>query len=162
MIILDELQSNELRCQYVQHFIDSTSNYYVEKIENKKMFSDGLCYTGYLWDCLKNPQVISESKANQLLQEKEQIFIMWDIHSCDRIFIPNYWNFPKSRILYVNKWLNDFKSELPEDIYLFDDTFNWSIVYTHETDKDGFRYCVYLNNLTELFNTGDGSMIESK
>lgn len=106
------------------------------------MFSDGLCYTGYLWDCLLNPYVIPKNGADKIMQGKRDVFIMWDIHSCDMIFIPDYWKFPKTRVLYADIWLDSFKNELPEDIYLFDETFNWSIIYTHETDANGKPYCL--------------------
>ena len=99
MIILDSKKSDALRGNYIKNFVDTDSTYYKENIEQKTMFSDGLCYTGYLWDCLLNPSIISESKADQLLKDKQKIFIMWDIHSCERILIPDYWKFPKTRIL---------------------------------------------------------------
>ena len=145
MFVLDSAKSDDLRRQYIKTFVDTGSSYYIENIEHKKMFSDGQCYIGYLWDCLINPNVVSEYKADQLLQEKRKIFIMWDIHSCERIFIPDYWKFPKSRILYIDDWIETFKSELPEDIYLFDDTFGWSIIYTHETNAEEDRYCLYID-----------------
>lgn len=145
MVVLDTLQSDELRYKYIQNFVDLTSNYYIENIQRKAKFSDGLCYIGYLWDCLINPQIISENEATQVLQKKRKIFIMWDIHSCERILIPHYWKYPKSRILYTNKWLDALRANLPEDLYLFDDTFSWSVIYTHETDMKGNRYCIYLD-----------------
>ena len=73
MIILDSKKSDALRCNYIKNFVDTASTYYKENIEQKTMFSDGLCYTGYLWDCLLNPSIISESKADQLLKDKQKI-----------------------------------------------------------------------------------------
>ena len=144
MIALDITKSDALRRKYITRFVNIASSYYKERIERKTMFSDGLCYTGYMWDCLMHPSVISEDKANQFLQDKQGIFIMWDIHSCERILIPDYWKFPKSMVLWTNIWLKSFEAELPEDVYLFDDTFSWSIVYTHETDALGNRHCLYV------------------
>lgn len=144
MIILDTPQSEMLRSKYIQNFVDTTKNYYVELIEQKTQFSDGLCYTGYLWDCLKNPQVLSEEEAAVILQEKRNIYIMWDIHSCERIFVPNYWKYPKTSVLCVNTWSEAIKLDLPEDMYLFDDTFCWSVIFTHETDEQNNNYCVYV------------------
>ena len=157
MIILDSQKSDALRCNYINNFVDIASTYYKENIEQKTMFSDGLCYTGYLWDCLLNPSIISESKADQLLKDKQKIFIMWDIHSCDRILIPDYWKFPKTRILGADNWLETFKDDLPEDVYVFDDTFSWSVIFTHETDVKENRYCLYVNK--GFMNNTDKSVL---
>lgn len=145
MVVLDALQSDDLRYKYIQNFVDFASNYYIEKIQRTEEFRDGQCYIGYLWDCLINSSIISESEAAQVLQEKKSVFIMWDIHSCERILIPHYWKYPKSRILYTDKWSDVLRVDLPEDLYLFDDTFRWSVIYTHETDGKGNMYCIYLD-----------------
>ena len=154
--ILDSTKSEALRCNYIKSFVDTASAYYKDNIEQNTMFSDGLCYTGYLWDCLLNPKIILESKADQLLQEKRRIYIMWDIHSCDRIFIPDYWKFPKTRVLCADAWMEDFKDDLPEDIYVFDDTFRWSVIFTHETDITDNRYCLFVNK--DFRNSPDKSV----
>ena len=39
---------------------------------------------------------------------------MWDIHSCERILIPDYWKFPKTRILFTDAWQESFKQNLPK------------------------------------------------
>lgn len=145
MTILDSTRSDALRCEYIKNFINTASSYYKENIERKTMFSDGLCYTGYLWDCLLKPIIISEHNADQFLQEKRRVFIMWDIHSCERIFISNYWKFPKTKILCADAWAEIVKNDLPEDVYVFDDTFSWSIIYTHETGVRDDRYCLFVD-----------------
>ena len=143
--ILDSTKSDTLRCEYIKNFINTSSLYYKENIERKILFSDGLCYTGYLWDYLLKPTVISECKANQFLQGKRRMFIMWDIHSCERILIPNYWKFPKTKIISTDAGIESFKHDLPEDVYIFDDTFSWSVIYTHETDEKEDRYCLFVD-----------------
>lgn len=143
--ILDSTKSDTLRCEYIKNFINTSSLYYKENIERKILFSDGLYYTGYLWDCLLKPTVISECKANQFLQGKRRMFIMWDIHSCERILIPNYWKFPKTKIISTDAGIESFKHDLPEDVYIFDDTFSWSVIYTHETDEKEDRYCLFVD-----------------
>ena len=142
MIILDLTKADVLRCDYIKNFVNTASSYYKENIEQKVLFSDGPCYTGYLWDCLLNASIISEREADQLLKNKKKIFIMWDIHSRDRILIPNYWKFPKSSILCADSWIETLKNDLPEDVYVFDDTLSWSVIYTHETDTKNMRYCL--------------------
>jgi len=143
MNILDSTKSDALRNEYIKNFINTSSQHYKENIERKTLFRDGLCYTGYLWDCLLNPIIISEDKAEQLLEEKRTIYIMWDIHSCERIFIPDYWKYPKTKILCVDAWTESIKHTLPEDVYVFDDTFSWSVIFTHETDEKEERWCLF-------------------
>lgn len=145
MVVLDSKKSDTLRCNYIKNFVDTVSAYYKENIESKTMFSDRLCYTGYLWDCLQNPSIISECEADKFLSGKQKIFIMWDIHSCERIFIPDYWKFPKTKLLYTDTWVETYKASLPEDVYVFDDTLSWSVIYTHETDANNNRYCLLLD-----------------
>ena len=143
MKILDFTVSDSLRRKYVDTFVDVLSAYYIEHIKHKTIYSDGLCYTGYLWDCLINPHIIEENSANSLLKAKENVLIMWDIHSCERIFVPDYWKYPKTSVIYT-KHFDDVSQSLPEDVYVFDDSFTWSVVYTHETNANGSRYCLLL------------------
>lgn len=34
-------------------------------------------------------------------------------------------------------------ADLPEDIYIFDDTYSWTIALTHETDAQKRPYCLF-------------------
>ena len=142
MIVLNQSKSNILRNEYINALVNCDSPYYKKYIEQKRMFVDGMCYVGYLWDCLLNKVVISEYRAKLMLTEKNNIFIMWDIHSCERIFIPDYWKYPKTSVLYAAEWSDSLMSNLPEDLYLFDETFRWSVIFTHETSDKGRRYCL--------------------
>ena len=72
MVVLDSKKSDALRCNYIKNFVDTVSTYYKENIESKTMFSDGLCYTGYLWDCLLNPSIILEKKPSNSYKKNEK------------------------------------------------------------------------------------------
>ena len=99
MIILDGEESVRIRNKYIHSFIDTTSKYYVDKIRTQIKFTDGMCYTGYLWDCLLERKVISEQQGVQLLNKKRDIYLMWDIHSAQKILVPNYWKYPKKSLI---------------------------------------------------------------
>ena len=144
MTVLGQSKSDILRNEYISAFVNCDSPHYRKFIEQKRMFTDGMCYVGYLWNCLLNMDVISEYRAKMMLTEKRDVFIMWDIHSCERIFIPDYWKYPKTSVLYTGEWSDSLMSELPEDLYLFDETFMWSVIFTHETNDKGRRYCLYV------------------
>ena len=144
---LNFIKSSFLRRKYIKKFVDTSSNYYKYNIKNKQTFCDGRCYVGYLWDCLKFLNIITENDAVKELQSKRKIYIMWDIHTCERILIPNYWKFPKKSLLYVSEWGEISTKDLPEDIYIFDSSFAWSIVFTHEDIEPDKRYCLYSYNM---------------
>src|SRR5260370_34262519 len=91
------------RRQYVSTFIDTESLWYREKIRQTYKCSDGICYLGYLWDCLiPTRRIVSESKLRRELANKGEVMVFWDIHSSDRIKIPNYWKFPKATVLRLS------------------------------------------------------------
>lgn len=159
MLVLDVEKSNMLREKYISAFINTKSPSYIERIKTLTQFSDGLCYVGYLWDCLKKPVVVSKAELVRRLKNKKNIYIMWDLHSADRIFIPNYWKHPKECVLFVETWSEDLYEELPEDIYIFDDTFTWSAIFTHETDINNDPYCLYMGDMREKEGQGDGSPV---
>ena len=158
MVLLDNQKSDDLRCKYVRSFVNTAKKQYKENIQQKKMYCDGLCYTGYLWDYLLSPRVISQKEAEQCAREKKNFYIMWDIHSSERILIPDYWKYPKESVLYIETWTDALRDSLPEDIYLFDNTFTWSIVFTHETDADDNPYCLCSAGRRQ----GDGSPVTSE
>ena len=91
---------------------------------------------------MEERKVISEQQGVQLLNKKRDIYLMWDIHSAQKILVPNYWKYPKKSVLMAKQWESDMMKELPEDLYLFDSSFLWSVIFTHETDLVGKRYCL--------------------
>ena len=111
-------------------------------IEVVRQFSDGECYQGYLWDCLITPKVISIEEVVKFRAGLKNVFVFWDIHSKDRILIPDYWKFGKDNVLKLKfDELMDNQEYLPEDIYIFDESIKWTLVLTHE-DDNGKRICV--------------------
>jgi hypothetical protein len=65
---LPQDEANKVRDLYIENFIDVTKQGYKSNIVDKLLFSDGYCYTGYLWDYLKKYHRISiQSFINELL-----------------------------------------------------------------------------------------------
>lgn len=133
-----------LREKYILTFVDCDLPHYVNTIATTKKYIDGYCYQGYLWDCQRNASNIAESDALKMIRNKNSaIYIMWDIHSCENIFVENYWKYPKEAIIQLEadefeKYMDTF----PEDVYIFDSMFDWTISLTHEfVDND--RVCRY-------------------
>ena len=133
-----------IRQRYIQTFIDTDTTFYKTSIERLEQFRDGLCYTGYLWDCLRKPYtVISVADAIARIQQRRQVFALWDIHSAERILVPDYWKFPKDTVLQVkSNTLTENLRFLPEDLYLCDDSLSWTVILTHESNSDNSRICI--------------------
>lgn len=144
MEILIGNKAEQLRKKYISCFVDTNLEYYLNRIKKCIKCSDGMCYTGYLWDCLKNKFVMPEDECLLYIKNTEDIYMFWDIHSKDRIFIPDYWKYPKEAVLKMNyKEFVENMDNFPEDIYVMDDTFEWSVAFTHETTIQQKRYCLF-------------------
>lgn len=142
--ILDKQKGDELRKTYIAKFIDTNDKSYKKRILKRHEFCDGYCYLGYLWDYLKKPVVIGKEYLEKAADGIDRVYVFWDIHSCERIFIKNYWRFGKTAVLSLPfKILLEGAEYLPEDIYIFDETMSWTLITTHE-DIDG--ECYYLKS----------------
>jgi hypothetical protein len=139
---LSSIEGEEIRSRYIKTFVDFEGEFYKANIETKHKFSDGYCYTGYLWDCLVSPIIISQEYLEATQKNLGSVYVFWDIHSCERIFIDEYWKFGKDSVLQLDmKILMSGKVHLPEDIYIFDESFDWTLILTHEHTSSG-RYCL--------------------
>lgn len=142
--VITDKAAEVLRKKYIESFVDCTLVYYTEYIQRLKEYSDGECYIGYLWDCLKNASTITESQAFEKLRGSTALlYIMWDIHSCEKIWIPNYWKYPKSAVIQISAdELEKYLTTFPEDIYIFPSDYMWTVSLTHEYIGQE-RYCRY-------------------
>jgi hypothetical protein len=142
IIIINKIEGSLLRNRYIQKFILTEKDYYKRYVLSTQTFSDGICYTGYLWDCLKEVEVIDFNYINSMRNSLEKVYVLWDIHSRDRILIEDYWKFKKNDILLLDFCvLLDNLDYLPEDIYIFNESFKWTFVLTHEY-FDNKRWCL--------------------
>lgn len=140
--ILNNREGDILRKKYIEKFINRTKPSYFELIERMEKFEDGYCYRGYLWDYMREPIIVDRKFIQSLSENINRVYVFWDIHSRERIFIKDYWKFGKDSVLELSyKDLMQSEEFLPEDIYIFDCSFDWTIVLTHE-DIDGQRYCL--------------------
>lgn len=145
--IVSKGEAKEHRIEYIKRFINVDCEYYKKNIMTLEQFSDGMCYTGYLWDCFIDPQAINIDEVNKYRAVLNEVLVFWDIHSQDRIWVEGYWKFGKDNVLYLKfKELMDNLEYLPEDIYIFDKSLKWTLVLTHE-DKNGERICAKSGNI---------------
>jgi hypothetical protein len=141
--IIEGKRANELREKYISHFINNNSDIYKMNIYEKKKCSDGFYYSGYLWETFMSAKEIDENALLEELKQKiNKLYILWDLHSKDKIEIRNYWRFPREAVLHgMTKDIVLGLEYLPEDIYIFNETFEWSLILTHESTIDDIRLC---------------------
>ena len=134
-------EADLIREKYISRFVDPESDHYMRYIAELREFSDGLYYTGYLWDCLKSAVQVEEEDVYDMELDRI-VYVLWDLHSSDRIHIEDYWKFPRRAILRLRFCdLVEGRECLPEDIYIFDEELTWSLILTHEYDDKGNRFC---------------------
>lgn len=95
IIVFTAEESNLLRSLYIEKFIDTNKEYYIQNILIRTSYVDGYCYTGYLWDCLFQYNRVTIQNVFEKLAPYKEVLVFWDIHTCERILIENYWRFPK-------------------------------------------------------------------
>lgn len=162
---LNVIESRKIRYLFVNSFVDQTTERY-KMIKEIDLQNDAL----YLWDTLLKPfssMVNYESVIDHLYNSSDKVLLMMDIQRINRDSEENEYN------LYLKK--HNFKREavfellasevaelycldneintnwrpsdlnLLEDIYVFDESFKWLIVFTHEfvdqTDTNAHRLC---------------------
>ena len=142
LTILDKTEGGELRKKYIEKFVNTNHELYPSQIKSKQKFLDGYCYLGYLWDYILDAVVVDMEFIKTVSKEINKVYVFWDIHSCERILIKNYWKFDKDDVLQIDfKTLMKGEEFLPEDIYIFDENITWTLIKTHE-DINGNRYCL--------------------
>lgn len=140
MDIITGKSYEELREFYILSF--ASDEYYTKQI-NKNVAAQLSSNSDYIWDNLKNYSRCSEHYCFELIKSKSQIYLMWDTFDNYEIEDSNYWKYPRYSILHMTssdffKYYNTF----PEDLYIFDLTYEWSVILTHEDYRDNKRYCL--------------------
>ena len=86
--------------------------------------------------------MVEESLIYSYRDKMKSIYVFWDIHSSEKIWIKDYWKFDKDAVLRMSMDTLLAGCEfLPEDIYICDSTFQWTFVMTHE-EIENKRYCL--------------------
>lgn len=156
--IIPAEKAKSLRKAFIHEFIDTTTKHYKKHILTLIQYTDGLFYDGYLWDCLKEndhyQKECSMETAAEYLTGKKSVFAMWDLFSRERIRDGRRFSleYPRDTVIrtdgkvlaqkVVQEW-NDEQAAwdagcncpglwLPKDIYCFDDSMDWYVIFTHE------------------------------
>lgn len=136
-VLLGE-EADKVRSRFINQFVDVESDWYKNRIAKLKRYSDGDFYSGYLWEVVPNYTRISANDAGELSQSLGQSYALWDLHSAEKILLPDYWKFPRDAVLRGRSVdLMDGRSLLPEDLYIVRGDFEVCLVLTHEEAPDG-------------------------
>lgn len=161
---IPEARADELRRRFITQFIDKDT-------ENYRKYHDQSEYGGrFLWDSLKNYSFEKHSRTQEqaaaFLERFDRVHFMWDFWREGTVFADEH---PNAVIetsggelgrLAVSEWNAEIEAEkhdcyierpqLPSDIYVFDDSFSWCVVFTHESNDcdsldDLVRFCIVYN-----------------
>ena len=148
LITLSETKALEKRKEFIEKFVNQSSNYFSIYIQDPFIYKKQGTYIGYLWDCLKEKVIIDYEKAMEFITKQDNIYIMWDINKYSKKRY-DYFNdklmsvgFPIQTIIQTSgkDYLINEKT-FPEDIYIYDNNFKWTIALTHEY-FDNKRFCL--------------------
>src|SRR5215208_7819143 len=89
-------EADTIRRKYGQRFVDMSSEYFKNYIAKREETTDGKWYTGYLWDSLRDPRVISEEEVLSDQQWRDRtVYVLWDLHNEEKVWRNDYWKFPQ-------------------------------------------------------------------
>lgn len=145
--ILSKKESAELREIFIRTFANTDSPEFEKGIKRMISFSDGEFYTACLWDFLRSPTQISSTECLECVRNKvSPFYVMFDLHSSDNIPAIKDCGYDNKRI--VKMTFSDFEKELEnfaDDPYIFDETLEEAVVFTHEYSDKGRQYCLKTN-----------------
>lgn len=142
--------AERLRATFTHKRLDPQHAERAKEALRPQQFSDGLAYTGYLWDFLVDKHVVSEDEVWNGLEPLPEVYAMWDLHSSERFRMPDYFRFPRGTVVHAGPaTLRRGVAYLPEDLYIFDATCDWAAALTHEWVDDR-RFCLWSGALTAM------------
>ena len=165
-----------LRARFIDAFVDTSTDRFREliKVKPTDIVYFHSYYRTYMWDTLSPGRytVVPYHRCIETIAEKKRVYSLWDIFPQKIIYpdkFPGEWIKPRYLELYpgdaVIEWdtdellsllkveLEDYDATglditLPEDLYIFDDSFSFCAIFTHESTQElvpgipGERFCI--------------------
>jgi hypothetical protein len=140
--VLSERAAARLRERFVEIRVDVGSPSAADALRLRH-FSDGLAYTGYLWDHLVDKRVVTEAELWRMLAPVKGFYAMGDIHSTDLVRVSSDFLLPRGAVIQTDpEVLRQGIEFLPEDLYVFDEGCEWAAALTHEWVGNE-RFCLW-------------------
>ena len=132
--IVPSVKANLLRETFIKKFVDTSSGHYRKHIETLRQDADDLFYDGIflMWDLLSKER-LSHKRFSLEYPKDTVISVPGDFLSQK---VVEEWNREQAA------WAADCMCEglwLPEDIYCFDETMEWYVIFTHEGWEKGWE-----------------------
>jgi hypothetical protein len=135
LTILPPMESVSLRDQYLCNFVNTSTEHYQKYILKRQTFSDGMHYSGYLWDCIRGGSRITFERFCQEVVLHPEVCVFADDHSRDRVINAALWPYPPLSVAVMPPYLLlQLLPALPEDLYVCDALASWTLILTHEDD----------------------------
>lgn len=160
--VVDAKRAKQLREKFIERFADTESGYFRDYYDESDEY-----VRHFLWDCLKDcsgdKKRCTQEQAAEFLERFDSVYFMWDFWRSGTVFADEYRGavIKTSGLqvgqLSVNEWNAEIEAEkhecyiehpqLPSDIYVFDESFSWYVIFTHEFNDcdsldDIVRYCI--------------------
>ena len=134
------MDKKELISLFILAFIDQSSQRYMtclsDYYDNEQGFSRCV-----LWDCIKGANRVSFQHVISTVITERHVYCLKD-PSCTTAFQDiSLFELSGSEAQAFIRSCDEF-----EDYYLFDDSFEWTCVVTHEWLENDRRYCLMVDN----------------
>jgi hypothetical protein len=116
-------QSLKLRSEYMHHFT------------NRSSVNQG----GYVWEDFRDFNIISMDEVKIYLDQRGPVLFFWDSHPDFPLLnaLGKEWVFLMDDYTLLQHYM---EKNVPDDIYIFDETLSWTIALTHEPqDENGWK-----------------------
>ncbi|MBY0083816.1 MULTISPECIES: hypothetical protein [Brevibacillus] len=130
--VLSNEVSTQLREKYIHTFFnvsdDCVSNFFYKRYVKLDK--------GFLWQFLQRERAtgLTISEVNDYLDDKEEVLFFWDSASLVGR------DFTRNKVFKLGtKRLLESYTRFTFDLYIFDSILNWTIIFQHEPDAEGYK-----------------------
>lgn len=146
--VLPLAEARTVRARFHETFLDTSSDFYRERNVGASIYhpSGKGNQLNHMWDCLRAYRRATWDEIKVAMANSREVLVMWDIMSPNPYatseeahpFEPDTVIACRPAVLEVGLHF------LPEDLYIFDRTFQWAGILTHEPWVDGVEPYTFL------------------
>lgn len=161
--VLSQGQGRDIRAQFHDTFLDTNSETYRERNMRVFVYDRNLRRNqrGLLWECRRSYRRATWDQIKSVMEGSREVFVLFDVFNAPpEVPDQGYGPFKRDDVLACRPaYLEVGLPVLPEDLYIFDRTFEWAGVLTHEPWTEGvapYKFLTYANDpLHTLVSSGE-------